>query len=205
MAAVRKGRKKVGVRCWLDAYGLTNPEMRRYLLTYERVGSLTKACRLLGISHNKPWYWANGYDRKGFEVKEHKEFLAALEHANERRIEMLEREAMRRAMSGSDTLLIFLLKAARPMVYREAFRMEHTGNNGGPIQSTTHGVQVNVNADPRTLVPTDPRVLDELLTLAKKHNLTEKLVPVVGEQIPDQEAKRELRKISVDIEKGKVR
>ena len=32
----------------------------------------------------------------------------------------------------SDTLLIFLLKGARPETYRE--RHEHTGKHGGPIQ-----------------------------------------------------------------------
>jgi hypothetical protein len=42
----------------------------------------------------------------------------------------LELEARRRAMTTSDVLLIFLLKALRPTIYRENVRLEHTGPDG---------------------------------------------------------------------------
>jgi hypothetical protein len=35
----------------------------------------------------------------------------------------------------SDTLLIFLMKGARPEKYRDNARVEHTGKDGGPIQT----------------------------------------------------------------------
>ena len=36
-------------------------------------------------------------------------------------------------MEYSDSLLMFLLKAAKPQKYRENFKVEHTGPNDGPI------------------------------------------------------------------------
>lgn len=48
----------------------------------------------------------------------------------------LEDEAVHRAITGkSDTMLIFTLKARRPDVYRESFKHEHGGPNGGPIET----------------------------------------------------------------------
>ena len=38
----------------------------------------------------------------------------------------------------SDTLLIFMLKARKPDVYRERASIEHTGANGGPLE---HAIQ----------------------------------------------------------------
>jgi len=46
----------------------------------------------------------------------------------------LEDEARRRALSGSDQLLMFMLKARRPAKYRERSLHEHTGAAGGPVQ-----------------------------------------------------------------------
>jgi hypothetical protein len=39
----------------------------------------------------------------------------------------------------SPTLLIFLLKAMRPAKYRETFRVENTGADGGPIRVQVKG------------------------------------------------------------------
>ncbi len=62
-------------------------------------------------------------------------FAAAWEAALDAGTQALEDEAVRRATSGdkpSDVLLIFLLKARRPDVYRD--RIEHTGAGGGPVE-----------------------------------------------------------------------
>lgn len=45
-----------------------------------------------------------------------------IEDAKEEATERLEHEARRRAVAGSDVLLIFLLKALKPAVYRDNFR-----------------------------------------------------------------------------------
>lgn len=75
------------------------------------------------------------------------------EAAYEASIDLLEQEARRRALVGvtepvyqngkqvgqmqkySDTLLIFLMKGARPQKYRDNARLELTGAGGGPIRS----------------------------------------------------------------------
>lgn len=61
------------------------------------------------------------------------EFAKAWEEALECGIERLEDAAYNRALEGSDTLMIFLLKAKRPKVYSDKQRLEHTGLDGGPI------------------------------------------------------------------------
>jgi hypothetical protein len=61
-------------------------------------------------------------------------FAAAFDNATEQGTDLLEAEATRRAISGSDTMLIFLLKARRPRRFRDNATIEHTGPNGGPIQ-----------------------------------------------------------------------
>jgi len=54
-------------------------------------------------------------------------YAAAFEEAREMAAQHLEDEAVRRAMGGSDTLLIFLLKAFKPEVYKERHEVYHTG------------------------------------------------------------------------------
>ena len=81
-------------------------------------------------------------------LKEDPEFKTAYEAAGEEAVQVLEDEAIRRAYEGverpvsqggkkvgvvqeySDTLLIFLLKGARPNKYRDNVRQEVTGPNG---------------------------------------------------------------------------
>lgn len=83
------------------------------------------------------------------------DFADAWDEALQTSIDMAAGEAYRRAVKGvitktkytpdgskviertreySDTLLMFLLKAHRPEVYRETVRSELTGANGGPIE-----------------------------------------------------------------------
>jgi hypothetical protein len=55
------------------------------------------------------------------------EFAAGWEDALEAGTQLLEDEARRRALDRSDTLLIFLLKARRPHVYRDNVRVASVG------------------------------------------------------------------------------
>lgn len=64
----------------------------------------------------------------------------ALEHGSDR----LEDIAHRRARNGSDTLLIFLLKARRPDKYRERSAVEHSGEQCITITRKV----VHVGSDP---------------------------------------------------------
>lgn len=54
-------------------------------------------------------------------------FAAAWDAAIEQSVDALEEEARKRALGGSDTLLIFLLKGARPDRYRDNYKVEHSG------------------------------------------------------------------------------
>ena len=67
-----------------------------------------------------------GIDRRGLyrERDTDAEFAAAWEEALESGVDELEEEARKRAKEGSDTLLIFLLKANRPQKYRDQVKVE---------------------------------------------------------------------------------
>lgn len=117
-------------------------KQRAFLAAYARTGNIAAAARAAKCHRSAHYEWLN--DPAYAEA-----FLAAQEEA----VEALELEARRRAEKGvvkpvyyqgevcgtvreySDTLLIFLLKAARPEKYRDNARIEHevTGASGGPL------------------------------------------------------------------------
>jgi hypothetical protein len=99
-----------------------NPRRARALEAYYDLGTVIAACKRVGISR-RTWYnWAEADPV----------FADAVRRATEHVADDLEAEAIRRAKDGSDTLLIFLLKAKRPAVYRE----RHTINVVSPeVQS----------------------------------------------------------------------
>jgi hypothetical protein len=72
------------------------------------------ACASAGISRTSV------YEARGTDL----EFAAAWDEAIEQSIEALEQVARDRAVAGSDTLTIFLLKAQRPHVYRERLTVD---------------------------------------------------------------------------------
>lgn len=85
--------------------------------------SITKACRDAGISNRTYYDWRAA----------NPEFAAQADEAIEQGTDKLEDIAWERAtrpLDGSDTMLIFLLKARRPAKYRETTRHEHTGPDG---------------------------------------------------------------------------
>ncbi|OJU90986.1 MAG: terminase [Burkholderiales bacterium 66-5] len=108
----------------------------------EAGGSVTRACRAVGISRQTAYEWRSNSP----------EFAKAWEVAKAQGMDALEDEATRRAFEGfdkpvtfqgevrdtvreySDTLLIFLLKGGKPEKYRE--RAEISGPGGGPIELT---------------------------------------------------------------------
>lgn len=129
---------------------LTAPQ-RAFLAAYEHEPIITRAAVAAGIERRCVPRWR----------KESPAFAAAFEEADELATQMLEAEAVRRAQAGvkrfkfdkgrpimhpetgepyyeldySDTLLIFMLKSKRPEVYKDRSQHEHTGKEGGPIQT----------------------------------------------------------------------
>lgn len=107
--------------------------------------SVTASCIDAGISRRTAYEWRDADD----------EFRKRWDEAVEEGTDRLEDEAQRRARDGvtepvfykgdivghvqrhSDTLMIFLLKARRPDKYKDRVANEHTGPNGGPIQTET--------------------------------------------------------------------
>lgn len=102
---------------------LTPKTRKAFLLALSQGWSISRACRDAGISRQTYYDWSAAYP----------DFAADAEAAIESGTDKLEDIAMERAsrpLDGSDTLLIFLLKARRPGRYRETTRHELTGPDG---------------------------------------------------------------------------
>lgn len=113
-----------------------------FLAALGRTANIRAACVDAGVSRSAV------YERRD----NHPDFAASMAASLEDAVDDLELEARRRALEGcerpvfgsggpgvgsvqvgsvveySDTLMVFLLKAHRPAVYRENVRVEHTGH-----------------------------------------------------------------------------
>ena len=98
------------------AYG-TLQRKKRFLDAFRRVGVVVHAAKAAGVDRSVVYDWK----------RDDPEFLIAFVHAEQESTEVLEAEAVRRATRTrlpSDTLLIFLLKARRPEVYRDRVHVQ---------------------------------------------------------------------------------
>jgi hypothetical protein len=86
-------------------------------------GNISAAASAAGVDRKTPYNWREADPA----------FAAAWDAQCEAGLDELEREAARRALDSSDTLLIFLLKSKRRGVFGEKREVELTGANGGPI------------------------------------------------------------------------
>lgn len=123
-----------------DGNGLSKKQ-RAFLAAYAELANITDAAKAAQVARSMHYVW----------LQKSEEYAEAFRHAEAEAIDALEKEARRRALHGvnepvfyqgeecgavrkySDTLLIFLLKGARPDTYRENFKAELTGPNGGPV------------------------------------------------------------------------
>lgn len=103
-----------------------HPKRRAFLAAYATVGLIAPACRKAQCGRTQVYQWMKD-----------PEFKSRMDAAREEACDTLEAEAMRRAVNGydqpvyhkgvkcgttrkySDTLLMFLLKAARPYRYQD--------------------------------------------------------------------------------------
>lgn len=114
-----------------------------FLEAFEATGLVIEAAQRAGVARSTV------YKHRA----EDEEFATAWQELEDDVVERMEAEAKRRAVEGvprksydkdgnlireeqvySDTLLIFLLKARRPDVYRENVKVQHTGPNEGPVR-----------------------------------------------------------------------
>ena len=105
-----------------------------FLEALQHSGMVTQAVKAAGISRR------TAYARKARDAG----FATAWEEAVDVATEQLEAEAVRRAIDGSDTLMIFLLKARRPEVYVERHQVRHALANAAPSN-----IEVSLEADGR--------------------------------------------------------
>ncbi len=89
-----------------------------FLAHLEQTANVSAAARAALVNRDTP------YERR----KTHPEFASAWDRAMEAAVDTLEAEARRRAMDYSDHLMMFLLKAHRPLKYRENIKHEHEGD-----------------------------------------------------------------------------
>ncbi len=80
-------------------------------------------------------------------------FAEAWENALESSIDVLEGEARRRALKEDrDALLMFLLRGLRSKVYGDKRKLEHSGENGTPIQIDSKTTALSVSLEDIELV-----------------------------------------------------
>lgn len=91
-----------------------------FLAALEETHLVSEAAKAAGIHRATAYEWR----------KQDPQFAAAWGDVEDRSTEVLEQIAVRRAAQGSDVLLMFLLKARRPELYREHHHVEHTGPGG---------------------------------------------------------------------------
>ena len=90
-----------------------------FLSSFSQCGNITQSSGDAGVTRQAVFY----------AYKRHPDFRALYEEAKEQSVERLEQVARKRATESSDNLLIFLLKAMRPDVYREVVRNENINVN----------------------------------------------------------------------------
>ena len=129
-----------------DKRTIRTPEKRqKFLDALAQTCNITRACEISGIGRASIYEWRN----------ENQDFAKGWKSALDMGADMLEDEAVRRAKDGvekpiyqggklvghvqeySDTLLIFLLKGARPEKYRDRVQQELSGPGGQTIQLIT--------------------------------------------------------------------
>jgi len=115
---------------------MTPKRRQEFIAALEEHATVLHACRIVGVSRNCVYQWR----------QRDEQFALAWADAEERVIERMEREALRRGVDGverdvyhqgivvgqerqfSDVLLIFMLKSKRPATYRENVKVEHSGS-----------------------------------------------------------------------------
>jgi len=114
------------------------------MLAFRQTGNVLLACHTAGISRTQ------AYRERAHSAAFAADWAAAEEDATD----MLEAEARRRAMNSSDGLLMFLLRARRPSMYREQHRTELAQNQAEPVR------MIGARADePLALPPGDERAV----------------------------------------------
>lgn len=120
----------------------TEARKAAWLDAFEEEIYVTRACKVSGVSRSTAYQWRS----------EDPLFAERWQEVDEANVEALEAEARRRGMHGvlepvffkgdevgqirkySDALIMFMLKAKRPDVYRDRAHVTHAGDPAAPLQ-----------------------------------------------------------------------
>lgn len=94
---------------------ITHSKKRAFLTHFADHGSVSTAAELSGINRWTHYHW----------LKNDSDYQEAFHDAEKSAVSSLEDEARKRAIGGSDTLLIFLLKGLRPERFSDRHRVTH--------------------------------------------------------------------------------
>lgn len=96
---------------------LQSKKQSAFLAAYSQCGTITKAAEAAEIARQTHYDW----------MKNDPEYPALFAQAEQEAADALEHAARERALAGSDTLMIFLLKGLKPEKYKE--RSENYNRN----------------------------------------------------------------------------
>ena len=91
---------------------------KAFLNIYPEAFTVTDACKRAGINRTTYYAWMDSDPQ----------FVKDMETAKKSAVDLLEHEARSRAIKGSDTLLIFLLKGAAPDKYKDRLEQKVTAD-----------------------------------------------------------------------------
>lgn len=135
-----------------------NPKQAAFLAAYAQVGNISEAAKLAKCHRSQHYVWLSDA-----------EYKSAFRSARREAIDRLEGEARRRAVDGveepvyqggkqvgtvtrySDTLLIFLLKGAKPRKYRDRHTVEHAGKLNHAHDVDLRGLRTEMLQNPEYL------------------------------------------------------
>ncbi len=117
----------------------------RFITAFAETGIVVDAAKAVGVGRSLVYA----------ERDRNPDFKARWDAIEEWTTEELEQVAKRRARDGSDLLMIFLLKARRPAIYRENVKIEH----GGKV---SHEIEEGINEKIGALLGEIDRLRDRL-------------------------------------------
>lgn len=97
-------------KTWMQVQGIK----RAFIAAYSECGNVIMACNIAGVHPTNVYKWKDSDPV----------FQEDLNIATDMAVSILEHEARRRALEGSDRLLEFLLKSVRPEIYRERYEFK---------------------------------------------------------------------------------
>jgi len=101
----------------MNGLEMPHPKKNAMLSALSKTGNVSAAARAAEIERRTHYRWLHSDP----------EYADAVEIAMEEAVDVLEAVARQRAIHGSDTLLIFLLKGHRPEKYRDRYEVKHAG------------------------------------------------------------------------------